>query len=409
MKYTPDQQVVLNRIKDEDWNIISITGSAGTGKTTLLNEIKSYFLENKSEYQIYTSAFTGRAAAVLREKGLNSASTIHYRIWGRDTMYKEFGKYFKLYKFKEPRDSTNKELWIIDECSMLSEKLLICLLLEIYDPDYRKKHKKTEYNSEIDDLFNISFRDNIKIIFTGDPKQLPPVVGKPIDWEGDIFSNLFSNIDKEIIFSKYSLEVLHRHSKVKEIHELAVFLSNNKSYINKYKIFPPNESLYSLNNIEVLDTKNLTEVVERYQNIFKDNKYTSKYISFQNDYVHEFNTVFRTKYFDTNPKVSLLIGEIIHVTKNNYFYDLWNGDYLEVIDIEKNFEGPSINLKRVKETPEGKILKIDKTFSLNFIKVKLRHLESLKEYSLYVIEETLSNKKVTIVGSMMIENFFILK
>ena len=71
-----------------DWDILIITGPAGTGKTELLCAIEQEY--TKQGWKVYPGSFTGRAAAVLRRRGLKNSRTIHYYLYGRPTIYQEF-------------------------------------------------------------------------------------------------------------------------------------------------------------------------------------------------------------------------------------------------------------------------------------------------------------------------------
>jgi len=122
---TKDQQNALDYILENDWDVFILTGNAGTGKSTLLEIIQKSFKKNK--FEVYPGAITGRAAAVLRQKGLSNARTIHYYLYGRPTLYVEFKKFFKLVRLKITRKLQDNELWIIDESSMLDETLLLLL------------------------------------------------------------------------------------------------------------------------------------------------------------------------------------------------------------------------------------------------------------------------------------------
>ena len=57
--------------------------------------------------------------------------------------------------------------------------------------------------------------------------------------------------------------------------------------------------------------------------------------------------------FETGPRTLLCEGELIHVMKNNYFYDLWNGDYLIIEKIEKTFDGPDLDVLCYVENEKG--------------------------------------------------------
>lgn len=79
MELSPDQETAIGRIKEwlaSSEKSLTLGGYAGTGKTTII----SYMLKNWKQ-NIAVCAFTGKAAAVLRSKGVRSASTMHKLIY----------------------------------------------------------------------------------------------------------------------------------------------------------------------------------------------------------------------------------------------------------------------------------------------------------------------------------------
>lgn len=145
MIWSPQQEQALKAVSK--WlnstcspQVFRLFGYAGTGKTTLINEITSYI--NKP---VLYMAFTGKAALVMRKKGCTGASTIHSAIY-RPVEDKNTGKV----EFVLNRDSevSNAGLVIVDEISMVNAELGQDLL---------------QYGT--------------KILVLGDPFQLPPVGG----------------------------------------------------------------------------------------------------------------------------------------------------------------------------------------------------------------------------------------
>lgn len=118
--------------------ILVITGSPGTGKSTILNfVIKIFEKENKS---VLLGAPTGRASKRLCEATGKEAKTIH-----RLLNYKQ-----KLNKFlKNEKNPVNADMVIIDEASMMDIRLMRNLLLAI--------------------------KPQTGVIFVGDVDQLPAV------------------------------------------------------------------------------------------------------------------------------------------------------------------------------------------------------------------------------------------
>jgi len=139
---------IMTWFKDPARQTFALAGYAGTGKSTLANMIaaecgKTAFL-----------AYTGKAAHVLRTKGCQNVSTIHaalYQIIGADA---EGQPIFDV----NPENAIEMmDLVIVDEYSMLPENL-------------------------IKDLY----ATGAKILYLGDPFQLPPVNGE-CDIEPDFF------------------------------------------------------------------------------------------------------------------------------------------------------------------------------------------------------------------------------
>jgi len=143
MKLTDEQnfvvQEVLNSIKTKP--VVTLGGYAGTGKSTLVQHLTSVL----DDWAV--AAYTGKAANVLRKKGILDASTIHSLIY---VPQKDASGNIVLDKYGQPTFVLNPNLdcagILIDEASMVSQ--------EIYN-----------------DLKTF----NKPIIFVGDHGQLPPV------------------------------------------------------------------------------------------------------------------------------------------------------------------------------------------------------------------------------------------
>src|SRR5688500_11043036 len=123
--------------------VFRLFGYAGTGKTTLARKIA----ENV-EGDVLFAAFTGKAAQVMRNKGCPGARTIHsliYRPRG-EKPEKETGELQPAFALNRTSEVRKAKLVVIDECSMVDQKLGLDLL---------------------------SFGTPILVL--GDPGQLPPV------------------------------------------------------------------------------------------------------------------------------------------------------------------------------------------------------------------------------------------
>ena len=175
-------------VQDSDTPIFILKGYAGTGKTTMIKALIP-FLQEKGKI-VNLMAPTGRAAKILREKTGYSACTIHRGIYAFQDMkavrHDETGEliltnhtlnnpyirskgsddlqFWFAIKQLEPNNDPAKNIYIIDESSMISSQ-----------PAYSET---LHFGSDIliDDLMTfIKPHLGGKIIFVGDPAQLPPV------------------------------------------------------------------------------------------------------------------------------------------------------------------------------------------------------------------------------------------
>src|SRR5882757_910115 len=91
--------------------IFRLFGFAGTGKTTLSQEIAN-LIEDDGDGKVLYAAFTGKAALVMRQKGCHKASTIHSLIYTLD----DDGTFIPKFILNEDSDVKDAKLVIIDEC-----------------------------------------------------------------------------------------------------------------------------------------------------------------------------------------------------------------------------------------------------------------------------------------------------
>jgi exodeoxyribonuclease-5 len=119
MQLSDEQKnVIINILKSTDGNqVTTLGGYAGTGKSTIIATLIKA-LKNKSlNYAI--SAYTGKAANVLRKKGMD-AQTIHSLIYRPETDYN--GE--TVWHLLSPEEMSNLvDGFIIDEASMVSKEI----------------------------------------------------------------------------------------------------------------------------------------------------------------------------------------------------------------------------------------------------------------------------------------------
>ena len=114
-----------------------IAGYAGTGKSTLVRSIIDAL--DVEEDRICYSAFTGKAAEVLRKKGNKNVSTLHKLLY--EHIPRPAGGFFR-----KPKATIDYDIVVVDEVSMAPKSLMELL-----------------------------FNHRVYVICLGDPFQLPPI------------------------------------------------------------------------------------------------------------------------------------------------------------------------------------------------------------------------------------------
>jgi len=226
--YTKEQikaiKKIIKFIIDDSLSMFGFYGYAGSGKTTTIIELATSLLKHKYINSIVFTAPTNKALTVLKNKFSSNVRVLYELYYDSDdniiyddmieALYKknvciEFMTIHKLLKYEIDMDNdgdvlfvrsggksfmNNFEIVVIDECSMIPMKI-------------------------IEQIINESTSStNSKIIFCGDPAQLPPVS----ELESVIFCTYLDNL---------TIEQYVKH--------LELPINNNDCipYGNKYKAF----------------------------------------------------------------------------------------------------------------------------------------------------------------------------
>lgn len=179
MQLTTHQKQAFDSLKafvpNQGVKAFVLKGYAGTGKTTLIGHLVKWLKEK--HYTPVLLATTGRAAKVLENKTGTQASTVHSCIYvfdevagndesGKDAWESDTGQLFLNFDLRQGNVSVENAVYIVDEASMISH--------EVSSQEHTARFGS---GSLLDDFFR--FSENRKVVFVGDPCQLPPIADNP--------------------------------------------------------------------------------------------------------------------------------------------------------------------------------------------------------------------------------------
>lgn len=310
----------LNAFLESNLNCFILTGYAGTGKTFLLKKLSEYF--NRLGQPFYFLSPTGRAARIIQDRTNQSASTIHSKIYmfykhSKIEVLEDSSEYKLHFKLRENEDSENT-IYIIDESSMLSDQ---------FQQSETLRFGSGKLLSDLVAFINPR-ETNRKIIFIGDPAQLPPVQ-----------SNFSPALSKDYLTKHfaltcdgYELTDVYRQSKDSQILSQATKLRNRVKESN-YLEFPitPNDD-----DLKELST---SEAINRYITNWK----YSILIASTNANVYQYNKSIR----ESLGLTQLTKNERLLITKNTMVQGipLYNGDFVYTKWVSPKLEEHTVRLK----------------------------------------------------------------
>jgi len=163
IELSEEQKNAVRHISTTADRFSAVQGLAGTGKTTMLNQAREIY--ESHGYQVKGVCFTGKAAEGLeREAGIRSV-TIHAHL---NALEKEAGRTGPAPSLEQRSQEgwqleglkpAGREVWIVDEASMVNNRLMV-------------------------QLQEAALAKDAKVILTGDAKQLQPIGA------GNAFTNL---------------------------------------------------------------------------------------------------------------------------------------------------------------------------------------------------------------------------
>ena len=364
MVLTKQQQGVLDSIKEflnSDVSVFILKGYAGTGKTTMISHIIEEVV--KLDMMPLLMAPTGRAARVLSSKTKREANTIHRCIYELDTIEtkEESDDIRYIFPLKDVENAARDHICIVDESSMIGTREVHNELFEFGT------------GSLLNDLLTfVAPHRGGKVIFIGDPMQLPPV--------GDNTSNALN--EQFFIGNKMKVMVGELTDVVRQNEDSAI-LGNAMKIRTLLETTQRNNLVFDRKENEVVDIEGY-KMPKQLLNIYpKPEIGQSVIITFSNRQARDYNYIIREILYPGEKQI--VIGDILQVVSNNYGLDVMNGDFVKIIDISGETEYQSAP---VYVTVERKRVRQDITLAFRNVRIML---DDGREKTCKIIESMLDD------------------
>jgi molybdopterin-guanine dinucleotide biosynthesis protein len=378
---TLGQSIALEQLAafiENEENIFILKGYAGTGKTTLIKGVADYLNSQHKSFEVM--APSGRAAKVLRDK-TGHGSTIHSAIYNLEAIEtinansKEQADHSVKYHFPIDLSNTNERVLIVDEASMISSK--------------ESNNELFDFGTNIllDDLLTNCFSSNKnnKIIFVGDPAQLPPV--------GD---NNSCALDKTY-FDNMGYSCAESILKEVKRQENNLVLQNATTIRNVLDADTRSELIFAFDEQSCIKL-NATDIIDTYLDLFPNPEIGDGVIlSFSNSQCYHYNMGIRETLFPQQKDI--LPGDLILINNNNYHTyvtELFNGDIAKVVNVSDVIISQSAPVYTNKGGNKEKII-----VTLDFRKVTIRVPSYDGEIACYIIDNLLNSIDRDLTTDMM--------
>lgn len=399
LKFTNDQQEgirhVINMLYDYCATTMGLFGFAGSGKTTIIMYITYYLLTNKLIQKVAITAPTNKAVNIMKAKFRSclGGSVVHdgdmlnnklddlfdvhiefmtiHKLLGMGADFDVSGN--RVFGKKTKSNILDYDMIIIDECSMLPLQLITC----IYEELRKVIQAIDENNNKIP-----------KIIFSGDPAQLPPVneVNSVIfSYEKlsfDVFikslpDNGYSltGLDSDCIKKRY--DSLICDMKRMDCVTMKEIVRNTKLNVNDMcfnirqwvmgEIKHPTLRNYRGNGVNIYKYDHKSKINSRWFNKFVEfvkspdqNNLSNIIITWTNKQTDEYNDRVRKIIFnketalDTFEKGDILMlnefynyNEVKDPSKSNNFY---TSEQIKIMDIQQTIKKSTVMIKQISQS-----------------------------------------------------------
>lgn len=314
MELTILQNKVFEQIKaflNSDASVFILRGYAGTGKTTMVKVIADYIKQSR---QLAMMAPTGRAARVLATKTGHKAVTIHKAIYAKAHIEPKKVKDIaeSEYKFVFPINESENGgniVAIVDEASMVCSRMI--------------EHELFIFGTDnlMEDLLTF-VRPNFggKVIFVGDPAQLPPV--------GESVSNAL----RAEYFKEKGLKVVEAElTEVLRQKGDSVILKNAMMIRDLLQKDKRNQLVFEeqKDDVEMVPSEQFLDKYLKYRK--ESGRHDSVIICYSNKSANRYNRDIRKSLYGGD--VPLRENDILLITQNNYRLNRMNGEFVPVLSV----------------------------------------------------------------------------
>jgi hypothetical protein len=322
---TKDQSNALESLHaflDSNERVLILQGYAGSGKTTLLKGFVEYLKSLEKKYQLM--APTGRAAKVINQKSGFESTTIHKGIYSFEELQEishgeEENDVSFLYQYKiRNNPEVHDSILIVDEASMVSDILS------------QGEFFRFGSGHLLRDLFTYSriqeSATTSKIIFIGDPAQLPPI--------GMKFSPA---LDPSYLAKTYNVSL----SQV-EMKEVKRQDANNGILISATKLRKCLTSGF-FNDFDLRENKRdlFVPAYQDYLDNYKSQQDPKIIICYKNKTALDLNIAIRRDRF--GDELPIQSSDTIIVGGNNYQLGIMNGEFAIVSEASQEVECRDVN------------------------------------------------------------------
>ncbi len=314
MELTTQQNKVFEQIKafmKSDASVFILRGYAGTGKTTMVNVIANYIAQSR---QVDLMAPTGRAARILSAKTGRKAVTIHKAIYAKACLVSKKVKDIanSEFKFVFPIRGSEHEgnvVAVVDESSMVCSRKI--------------EHELFAYGTDnlLQDLLTY-VRPNFggKVIFVGDPAQLPPV-GEAVS--NALRAEYFQEKGLKVVEVELT-EVLRQKGDSAILRNAMMIRDLLQKEKRNWLVFEEKKG-----DVEVIPSEYFLDSYIDYRK--KSCKHDSVIICYSNKSANKYNRDIRVALYGDD--IPICEKDILMITQNNYRINRMNGEFVPILSV----------------------------------------------------------------------------